>query len=172
MSVNWDVVRKEYETGEYTQSELAEKHSVSQQRISQKVKAEQWTKPDPELVEACKDLSLITDVDPRNLGKRTPGNIAKFIEVFAITGSQKQAALSIGLSANQATAWMKSDPELVQLCGAKRNTFLSQQVNKIASAKDWQAARYLLAHANETRDQFGDERNDTGPVIVLNIQRS
>ena len=171
-SVNWDTVRQEYETGEFTQSELAEKHSVTQQRISQKAKAGNWVKPDKSLVESCKDLELLQNVDARSLGKRTPGNVAKFIEVFAITGSRKTAANSIGLSENQASRWVKSDPSLVQLMAAKRNSFLSEQVHKIASAKDWQAARYLLSHANETRDQFGDERNDTGPVIVLQISRS
>lgn len=170
--INWDQCRKDYESTEMTQGELADKYGVTQQAVSQRIKREQWTRPDKELVARCSDLSLITDVDARNLGKRTPGNIAKFVEVFSITGSQKTAANSIGLSENQATTWMKSDPELVQLCAAKRNTFLSEQVAKIAGARDWQAARYLLAHAKETRDQFGDDRTDAGPVVILNIQRS
>jgi len=169
--VDWDSCRKDYETGEHTQGELAEKYGCTQQAISQKARKSEWTKPSADLVARCSDLSLITDVDARNLGKRTPGNIAKFIEVFSITGSQKTAANSIGLSENQATAWIKSDPELVQLMGAKRNTFLSEQVAKIAGAKDWQSARYLLAHS-ELRDQFGDDRTDAGPVVILNIQRS
>lgn len=172
MTDKWEKARLDYEAG-CSQSEIAEKLGVSQQRVSQVARRDNWERQD-ELVEVVKELPLL-EVSEKQLAKRTPENILKIIRTFATTGSKSIAAGIVGISRQTLANWASTDDSLVQLMQAERSAFLANQASNIAKAanKDWQAAKYILAHDKMTRDQYGDEKShDTGPVIVLNIQRS
>jgi uncharacterized protein YjcR len=172
VSLDWEKARLDYEAG-CSQSEIAEKLGVSQQRVSQVAKRDNWERQD-ELVEVVKDMPLL-EVSEKQLAKRTPENIVKIIRAYALSGSKSLAAGVVGISRQTLANWAATDDSLVQLMQAERATHLANMASNIAKAaqKDWQAAKYILAHDDMTRDQYGDDRSqDAGPVIVLNIQRS
>jgi DNA-binding protein Fis len=144
-------------------------HGITQQAISQHVLKEGWQQADGELVEFVVNLPTF---DVGNLGKRTPESMAQALEVWAQTGNKTLAAKSIGITRDTFRRWLQDDAGYAALAESRRAQFLASQVNKIANARDWKAASYLLARDGATRDQYGEHEEKAGPTIVLNIQRS
>ena len=73
--------------------------------------------------------------------------------------------------ASPLSKWLNDDPEYSQLAEARRAQFINGQITKIANAKDWKAASFLIARDPTTREQYGEHVQDKGPTIVLNIHR-
>lgn len=44
MSTNWDAVKEDYDTGQYTQKQLAEKHKIKLGTLKSKISREKWKK--------------------------------------------------------------------------------------------------------------------------------
>ena len=76
----------------------------------------------------------------------------------------------MGIDRETLARWVAKEPELAAEMQAKRNQFLAVQYEKIASTRDWKAAKEILARAPETKGDWGEVQKE-GPTIVLNIQR-
>ena len=98
--------------------------------------------------------------------------MAQAIEILAQSGNQALAARAIGVTPKTFGKWLKDDHEYRLLAESRRAQFLAGQLGKIANAKDWKAASFLISRDPTTKEQYGEHTQDKGPTIVLNIQRS
>ena len=169
--MDWETGRQLYESGAVSQSELAEKMNCTQQNVSLRAKKEGWEKPETPLVDLCANIPEIANTDLKDIGKRTPENLAQAAEIYALSGSIQLAASSVGVHRNTLRRWIADSAEYSKLVEARRARFLASQVSKIGAAKDWKSAAYLLARDPQTRDQYGEHEEKRGPTIVLNIHR-
>lgn len=168
--MDWESARFEYETdATVTQTQLAEELGVTHQAVSKRAKREGWKKAE-DFTEVAEQLPSSLPRAGSELGKRSPENLSTLINVYATTGNKTLAAGSIGISRETFRLWCQEDPQLLAEISAQRKTFLAKQFNKIANAKDWKAAKEILARARETRDEWAEQRKEA-PTIILNIQR-
>ena len=165
----WLKARQTYETSDASMSQIADKLGCSRQAVSMRAKRESWSK---RLVDVVDSLSLkcAEPVKGSQLGKRSDENIAIIIDTYALTGNKSMACRQVGIVDQTLRNWCEAEPELLATMTSAREAHLIGQYKKIADAKDWKAAKEILARAPETRDQWGEVR-EKGPQIILNIHR-
>ena len=167
----WASARLRYETDcMVTHEALAQELGCSRQAVSKRAIKESWAKATTAALEVARNLDCSKPIAGSRFGKRSPENIAEIINVFALTGNKSLACRRIGISPDTLERWAKAEPELAVAMSAYRSQHLIDQYRKIANAKDWKAAKEILARAPETRDQWGNTQ-DKAPTIILNIQR-
>ena len=115
------------------------------------------------------DLPCTVSTPGSKLGIRSEENVLQIIDTYALTGSKGTACRVVGIDDKTLYNWCQED-ELSRKMQVARELHLLGQYRKIANAKDWKAAKEILARAPETKDQWG-EIHDSGPTIVLNIHR-
>ena len=168
--MDWTTARFEYETDcTVTQAQLAEQLGVTHQAVSKRVKKEGWTKA----VDHTEVAEQLPTVEPRagsELGKRSPENLSQIINVYALTGNKTLASGAAGISRETLRNWCLEDHELLAQMSYQRKMFLAGQFEKISKAKDWKAAKEILARSPETRDEWAEKQKES-PTIILNIQR-
>jgi hypothetical protein len=140
---------------------IAEDLGVSRQAVSVRAKKEQWSKQLVDIVDNL-DLDCTSVVAGSARGKRSDENIAVIIDTFALTGNKSMACRQVGIDDDTLLRWCKAEPELTATMRAARDAHLIGQYRKIANAKDWKAAKEILARSPETRDQWGEVR-EKGP---------
>ncbi len=167
--MNWDSARLRYETRpDCTQQDIADEMGCSRQAVQQRAKKDSWLKAEmPELVT---ELECTKPVAGSQLGKRSVENIGELVNVYALTGSLTMACDRVGIDPDTLLKWRDKEPELSVAMKSARIDHLIGQYSKIANAKDWKAAKEILARAPETKEQWG-EVQEKGPVIILNIHR-
>lgn len=166
----WAKARVKYESSTCNQSEIAEMLNISRQAVSSRIKKEGWAKlSSVDIVESI-DFEHAKPVRGSRSGVRSDENIAVIIDTFALTGNKSMACRQVGISDETLLNWCKDEPILLETMRAARDAHLIGQYKKIASARDWKAAKEILARAPETRAQWGEVK-DSGPKIILNIQR-
>lgn len=162
----WEKGRLKYETRPgCTYEDIAEIVGVSRQAVHKRAKKDGWLK-----CTVDKELPEIAPATRGKLGLRNPENIAEIINVYALTGKKESACRAVGINDQTLYNWCKESPEISVEMSAAREAFLIGQHRKIATAKDWKAAQFLLSRAPETKEQFG-ETVEKGPRIILNIHR-
>lgn len=149
---------------------LGEDLGVSAQAVQKRAKKEGWEKPDPELMEVVEQLPIAQPVPGSALGIRSKENLSKIIVTYSQTGNKKLTAGVVGISRETLRKWCLEDPELLALMDSARKQHLVNQYGKIANARDWKAAKEILARAPETKEDWGEVQSQ-GPTIVLNIIR-
>ena len=170
MTDKWEKARLDYEAG-CSQSEIAEKLGVSQQRVSQVAREKGWEKPETPLVSVIADLP---SCNVENLGKRTPENMALALEIWAKTGNKTLAGKSVGVTRDTFRRWLQDDADYALLAESTRAQFLASHVDNISKAgqRDWKASSFLLSRDAATKEQYGEAEQKSGPTIVLQISRS
>ena len=167
----YNAARLEYESDPTcTYKILGDQLGVSHQAVAKRAKKDGWVKPEEGLMQVVEQLEITKPVAGSALGLRSKENIAKIIHTYAQTGNKNLTAGVVGISTETLRNWCKEDDELLALMSATRKEFLVNQFSKIASARDWKAAKEILSRASETKDEWGQEDNK-GPTIVLNILR-
>jgi hypothetical protein len=149
---------------------LGDRLGVSHQAVQKRGKKEGWVKAEDGLSKVVQDLPIAQPKEGRSLGLRTADNLAKIVHTYAITGNKKLSAGVVGITDQTLRNWCKEDEEFLLLMSASRKAHLVNQFEKIASARDWKAAKEILSRAPETKDEWG-EVESKGPTIVLNILR-
>ena len=162
----WEKGRLKYETRPgCTYDDIATIVGVSRQAVHKRSKKDGWLK-----CEVDKELPVPEPKPGSALGLRTEANIAELINVYALTGKKASACRAVGINDQTLYNWVADTPQLSVEMSAAREAFLIGQHRKIATAKDWKAAQFLLSRAPETKEQFG-ETVEKGPRIILNIHR-
>jgi len=87
-----------------------------------------------------------------------------------MTGNRAMACRQAGIDEETLRNWCIEDNDLSVTLSRAREAHLIGQYKKIASSKDWKAAKEILARAAETKEQWGDIQ-EKGPTIILNIHR-
>ena len=168
---DYNQARLEYESDPTcTFKILGEQLGVSHQAVAKRAKKDNWVKASEGLMAVVQDLPIAQPKAGSALGLRSPENISKIVHTYAQTGSKALTAGVVGISRETLRNWCKEDEELLALMSATRKEFLVNQFTKIASARDWKAAKEILSRAPETKDEWG-EQEQSGPTIVLNILR-
>ena len=162
----WEKGRLKYETRPgCTYEDIADIVGVSRQAVHKRSKKDGWLK-----CTVDKELPVPEPKPGSELGIRSEANIAEIINVYALSGSKARACRAVGIDDTTLYRWGEELPELALEMSAAREAFLIGQHRKIATAKDWKAAQFLLSRAPETKEQFG-ETVEKGPRIILNIHR-
>ena len=164
----WALARSKYESRQITQAELAQELGCSRQAVAKRIKREGWLPYVP--MQPIEELPQLPQVAGSRAGLRCDENIATIIDTYALTGNKAMACRQVGISPDTLRNWCESEPELSVSMLAAREKHLIGQYRKIASAKDWKAAKEILARSPETKDQWG-EVHEKGPQIILNIHR-
>lgn len=165
----WAAARFKYETDpDCSQTSLGEELGCSQQAVAKRCKSESWIKAD--LPDEVESLDIVKPVSGSKLGIRSKETIAELVNVYAMTGNKASACRIVGIDEKTLHNWCKEDPKLSIVMSSYRDKFLLGQFQKIATARDWKAAKEILARAPETKDQWGHEQQEA-PKIILNIHR-
>lgn len=166
----WARGRKEYETAPgTTYQDVGEIVGCTRQAVYKRSKKEGWLKAAP-LPESLENAPCVKPVAGSALGLRSPDNVAKLINNYALTGSKATACRSVGIDNQTLYNWCEETPELSVEMQMARDAMLLGQVSKIVNANDWKAAKEVLSRAPETREVWG-ETQEKGPRIILNIHR-
>jgi len=104
------------------------------------------------------------------LSLKSHERVATIIDTYALTGNKAMACEQAGIDDKTLYRWCQKDEDLALTLRAARSAHLLGQYEKIANAKDWKAAKEILARAPETKEQWG-EIQEKGPTIILNIHR-
>jgi len=164
----WALARSKYEGREITQESLAQSLGCSRQAVAKRIKREGWLRYVP--MQPLEELPQLPQVAGPHAGLRSDENIATIIDTYALTGNKSMACRQVGIDDKTLTKWCIREPELSVAMQQARESHLIGQYRKIASAKDWKAAKEILARSPETKDQWG-EVHEKGPQIILNIHR-
>lgn len=138
----------------------------SRQAVNSHVKKQGWLK----FTGVDTESSVGKSYDVVELGKMTDDNVAKIIDTYALTGNKAMACRQVGIDDKTLYNWCEKLPSLSLTLATCREDHLLGQYRKIADAKDWKAAKEILARAPETKEQWG-EIQEKGPTIILNIHR-
>ena len=110
---------------------------------------------------------------PVTLGKDTPENRERIIDLLRKGATLKLAAQATGIGRDTLLAWRKSDPAFQAQCMAARANMLADCAEAIYNQRhrDWKAAKHVLETAPETRDEYRTDGRDGKLEIVININR-
>ena len=171
--VDWDTARLIYET-DCTRSpkQIGEQVGCSRQAVEKQAKKNDWVRATDENLKVAENMAVAQPVKGSLLGKRSPENIAQALNIIALSRNESLACQAIGIDGSTWIRWKKEDPDLARQCRAMRARKVVSWIETMdrSAERDWKAADRLLQIAEETKEQFGESR-DSGPTIVLNIQR-
>lgn len=105
------------------------------------------------------------------MGRRSPENMAKILEMVNQGASPNLAIQACGCSEGLMTKWRTEDPSFAELIRVARGMFLSgQQVNiaKSGHRGDWKASQAILQASPETRKEWASN-GPSGTGITVNI---
>lgn len=159
---DWKAAKLKYETTECTQQDIADELECSRQCVHNHVKKEGWLK--------FTGIDEIRGDNGQYLSVQSDEKIASIIDTYALTGNKTMACEQAGIDDKTLFRWCEDEPDLALTLRVARQAHLIGQYRKIANAKDWKAAKEILARAPETKEQWGDIQ-EKGPTIVLNIHR-
>ena len=164
----WAEAKERYETSKVSQTALAKDLGCSRVAVTQRVKRENWLRFEPK--QLTKSQTVLPQVRGSKLGLRSDENIRVIVDTYAKTGNKAMACRQVDISRETLRLWCDDSPELLAMLRRARDAHLLGQYDKIAEARDWKAAKEILARSPETKDQWG-EVHESGPKIILNIHR-
>lgn len=135
--------------------------------MNARIKKYAWVKVDNSLPVVDKEFYI--DL-PAGSDVCTDELMALIVDTYAVTGNKSMACRQAGIDEKTLRNWCSETPGLSLTLASAREAHLIGQYKKIANAKDWKAAKEILARAPETKEQWG-EIQEKGPQVILNIHR-
>lgn len=188
MSVDWTVIKADWEKSGDSFRKLGEKYGISQQAISKRAKRDGWQEEHglkrQIRMPNWKKLVLETEVagygDARNTGivklGDYPGVLTQILKNICKGGTDKLAAEAEGIGEVKWKEWLGKDKRLKELVMWARSIRASARVQAIDAAADrgdWRASSYLLERDPHTRDDFKKPDEHAGAIqIILNVPRT
>ena len=166
--IPWDQIQVRWIQGE---SSYAISNSLdgtpTRQAITKRSKREDWNRL-PTVTDKHRTLSFL------QLGRDTPENRRQILEQLSQGVSYNLVAGAVGVSRNTLLNWRKKDPKFAAQCQSARHTALAHCAARVFKAgdRDWKANTFILASAQESRDDYSQERGKEPLEIVINIDRS
>lgn len=175
---SWNVIKVEWESGQ-SSTALSKKYPVTRQAIDRKAQREGWQRTtfpivvDGTLLDKAKRLDLVT-VGRGDLVKRSPENIAKFLQLIQQGSSQKLAAQAVGFHETSIPRLKKEYPEFNEAVGQVRAQFLAKHIAILdrAGERDWKASYKILETAPETRNEFGKGKGTDPVEFTFSFERA
>ena len=173
LPIDWELIRLRYEAG---QSAYAISRDLggtpSKQGIAKRAAREGWQQDMSNTLAVAEQLPIVKQAQAlAGPGKATAERVAFVLELIGRGSSPKMAATAAGITPKTLSRWTKADPQLAEQIRQARAGKLCEWVSHIdaAAARDWKAAKELLA-ASPDADDFNQQQTG-GITIVLNIDR-
>jgi len=173
LPIDWELIRLKYESG---QSAYAISRDLggtpSKQGIAKRAAREGWQQDASNSLAVAENLPIVKQAQAlAGPGKATAERVAFVLELIGRGSSPKMAATAAGITPKTLSRWTKADPQLAEQIRQARAGKLCEWVSHIdaAAARDWKAAKELLAAAPDA-DDFNQQQTG-GITIVLNIDR-
>ena len=163
----WDAIQLRFVQGE---NPNAISRSLSgrptKQGIAKRAKKEGWEQL-PTVAPKHFELS------PEQLGRDTPANRQKVLDMLAESVPYSIAARSIGVHPNTLLDWRKKDAQFAIQCETARGNAHADCVTSVyqARSKDWKAGKYILETAAETREDYNPANQKEPVEVIINIDR-
>lgn len=186
-NVDWDWVKTQYEAGKSLRAiarELKDQGvTINHQGLSEKARRQGWAPPQPPpldpppeqsgggglVLAAKKEVGLGKPLDTHRLGLRTEENLNYILKLIGEGASQNAAAKAAGIGSSTLSDWRREIPGFAERLDAARWHSLGgtqRAIWKAADRGDWRAAKEFLAHAPETKAEWGDHEGESGGIRI------
>ena len=163
----WDAIQLRYVQGENPNAISRSLNGrPTKQGIAKRARKEDWEQL-PTVAPKHFELS------PEQLGRDTPANRQKVLDMLAESVPYSIAARSIGVHPNTLLDWRKKDVQFAIQCETARGKAHADCVTSVyqARSKDWKAGKYILETAAETCEEYSSDNRKEPVELILHMMR-